>query len=99
MAALAGGVFLANELNRGDEYVLNSLLDALEERKLYVPSLKRWFGGDDKFDFLAAMNPTEARGPRRLPSAVQDRRQWRTELRHPRTAPGEEQLARPRRRA
>ena len=30
ISALSGGVFLANELNRGDEYVLNTLLDALE---------------------------------------------------------------------
>ncbi len=73
VAALSGGVFLANELNRGDEYVLNSLLDALEERKLYIPSLKRWFGVDERFYFIAAMNPSEARGTRRLPSAVKDR--------------------------
>src|ERR1043165_2826878 len=30
ISALQGGVFLANEMNRGDEYVLNTLLDALE---------------------------------------------------------------------
>lgn len=73
VAALSGGVFLANELNRGDEYVLNSLLDALEERKLYIPSLKKWFQVDPRFYFIAAMNPAEARGTRRLPSAVKDR--------------------------
>jgi MoxR-like ATPase len=73
ISALSGGVFLANELNRGDEYVLNSLLDALEERKLYIPSLKKWYAVDEKFYFIAAMNPSEARGTRRLPSAVKDR--------------------------
>jgi len=86
MAALSGGVFLANELNRGDEYVLNSLLDALEERKLYVPSLKRWFGVDDKFYFIAAMNPSEARGTRRLPSAVKDRIKVWIQLGYPKKA-------------
>src|SRR5687768_10244359 len=73
ISALQGGVFLANELNRGDEYVLNSLLDALEERKLYIPALKKWYGVDDKFYLIAAMNPAETRGTRRLPSAVKDR--------------------------
>jgi len=86
MAALSGGVFLANELNRGDEYVLNSLLDALEERKLYIPSLKRWFGVDDKFYFIAAMNPNEARGTRRLPSAVKDRIKVWIQLGYPKKA-------------
>ncbi len=66
-------MFLANELNRGDEYVLNSLLDALEERKLYIPALKSWYGVDKDFYMIAAMNPSEVRGTRRLPSAVKDR--------------------------
>lgn len=73
ISALQGGVFLANELNRGDEYVLNSLLDALEERKLYIPALKKWYAVDDKFYLIAAMNPSETRGTRRLPSAIKDR--------------------------
>src|ERR1043166_5464058 len=73
ISALQGGVFLANELNRGDEYVLNSLLDALEERKLYIPSLRKWYAVDERFYLIAAMNPSETRGTRRLPSAVKDR--------------------------
>ena len=73
ISALQGGVFLANELNRGDEYVLNSLLDALEERKLYIPALKSWYAVDKEFYLIAAMNPSELRGTRRLPSAVKDR--------------------------
>ncbi|MGC4119422.1 MAG: MoxR family ATPase [Myxococcales bacterium] len=73
LSALSGGVFLANELNRGDEYVLNSLLDALEERKLYIPALKRWYQVDERFYLIAAMNPSETRGTRRLPSAIKDR--------------------------
>ena len=73
VSALQGGVFLANELNRGDEYVLNTLLDALEEKKLYIPSLRQWYAVSDDFYLIAAMNPVENRGTRRLPSAVQDR--------------------------
>lgn len=73
ISALSGGVFLANELNRGDEYVLNTLLDALEERKLSIPSLRSWHKVSDEFYLIAAMNPTENRGTRRLPSAIKDR--------------------------
>ncbi len=73
ISALQGGVFLANELNRGDEYVLNTLLDALEERKLYIPALRSWYGVSDAFYLIAAMNPVENRGTRRLPSAIKDR--------------------------
>ena len=73
ISALSGGVFLANELNRGDEYVLNTLLDALEERKLYIPALRSWHKVSDDFYLIAAMNPSENRGTRRLPSAIKDR--------------------------
>ncbi len=73
ISTLEGGIFLANELNRGDEYVLNTLLDALEEKKLFIPSLRSWFDVDDKFYMIAAMNPSEMRGTRKLPSAIKDR--------------------------
>lgn len=73
ISALQGGVFLANELNRGDEYVLNTLLDALEEKKLYIPALRTWYQVDKQFYLIAAMNPSENRGTRRLPSAIKDR--------------------------
>ncbi len=73
VSALRGGVFLANELNRGDEYVLNTLLDALEERRLYIPALRSWHKVHDDFYLIAAMNPVENRGTRRLPSAIKDR--------------------------
>lgn len=86
VAALSGGVFLANELNRGDEYVLNSLLDALEERKLYIPSLRKWYAVDPRFYFIAAMNPAEARGTRRLPSAIKDRIKVWIQLGYPKKA-------------
>jgi len=66
-------VFLANEMNRGDEYVLNTLLDALEEKKLYIPALRTWYSVDKDFYLIAAMNPSEQRGTRRLPGAVKDR--------------------------
>ncbi len=73
ISALQGGVFLANEMNRGDEYVLNTLLDALEEKKLYIPALRTWYSVDKDFYLIAAMNPSEQRGTRRLPGAVKDR--------------------------
>jgi MoxR-like ATPase len=73
LAALQGGIFFANELNRGDEYVLNSLLDALEERKLYIPALRSWYQVDPKFYLIAAMNPSEMRGTRGLSTAIKDR--------------------------
>jgi MoxR-like ATPase len=83
LSCLTGGVFLANELNRGDEYVLNSLLDALEERKLFIPSLKTWYDVDKRFYMVSAMNPSEMRGTRRLPSAVKDRIKVWVHLRYP----------------
>ncbi|MEZ4370349.1 MAG: MoxR family ATPase [Polyangiaceae bacterium] len=83
ISALSGGVFLANELNRGDEYVLNSLLDALEERRLYIPALRSWYKVHDDFYLIAAMNPEETRGTRRLPSAVKDRIKVWIELGYP----------------
>ncbi len=73
LSALKGGVFLANELNRGDEYVLNSMLDAMEEKRLYIPQLKTWLQVDEEFYVIAAMNPSELRGTRKLPSAIKDR--------------------------
>jgi len=73
LASLKGGVFLANELNRGDEYVLNSMLDAMEERRLYIPQLKSWLEVDSDFYVISAMNPSEMRGTRKLPSAIKDR--------------------------
>lgn len=86
ISALEGGVFLANELNRGDEYVLNVLLDALEERRLYIPALRSWYAVSDDFYLIAAMNPVENRGTRRLPSAVQDRVKVWVELGYPKKA-------------
>ncbi len=73
LSALKGGVFLANELNRGDEYVLNSMLDAMEEKRLYIPQLKAWLKVDEEFYVIAAMNPAELKGTRKLPSAIKDR--------------------------
>ncbi len=73
LSALKGGVFLANELNRGDEYVLNSMLDAMEEKRLYIPQLKTWLKVDEEFYVIAAMNPAELKGTRKLPSAIKDR--------------------------
>jgi len=73
LAALKGGIFLANELNRGDEYVLNSMLDAMEEKKLYIPQLKTWLQVEPNFYVISAMNPSEMRGTRKLPMAIKDR--------------------------
>jgi MoxR-like ATPase len=85
-SALQGGVFLANEMNRGDEYVLNTLLDALEERKLYIPALRTWYQVDKQFYLIAAMNPSEQRGTRRLPGAVKDRIKVWVQLGYPKRA-------------
>jgi MoxR-like ATPase len=86
ISALRGGVFLANEMNRGDEYVLNTLLDALEERKLYIPALRTWYQVDKQFYLIAAMNPSEQRGTRRLPGAVKDRIKVWVQLGYPKRA-------------
>ncbi len=73
LAALQGGLFLANEINRGDEYVLNSMLDAMEEGRLYIPQLRSWIKVDEDFYVVSAMNPAEMRGTRKLPEAIKDR--------------------------
>jgi len=73
LAALQGGVFLANEINRGDEFVLNSMLDAMEEGRLYIPQLRSWIKVDEEFYIISAMNPEEMRGTRKLPEAIRDR--------------------------
>jgi MoxR-like ATPase len=86
ISALQGGIFLANEMNRGDEYVLNTLLDALEERKLYLPALRTWYQVDKNFYLIAAMNPSEQRGTRRLPGAVKDRIKVWIQLGYPKRA-------------
>lgn len=83
LAALKGGIFLANELNRGDEYVLNSMLDAMEERRLYIPQLKTWLRAKDDFYVIAAMNPAELKGTRKLPSAIKDRIKVWIHLKYP----------------
>lgn len=94
ISALQGGVFLANELNRGDEYVLNTLLDALEERKLYIPALRTWYEVDPAFYLIAAMNPSEQRGTRRLPAAVKDRVKVWVQLGYPKRATEQKIVAR-----
>jgi MoxR-like ATPase len=86
ISALQGGIFLANEMNRGDEYVLNTLHDALEERKLYLPALRTWYQVDKNFYLIAAMNPSEQRGTRRLPGAVKDRIKVWIQLGYPKRA-------------
>jgi len=73
LAGLQGGIFLANEINRGDEYVLNSMLDAMEEGKLYIPQLRSWIQVNKEFYVIGAMNPEELRGTRKLPEAIKDR--------------------------
>lgn len=73
LACLEGAIFLANEINRADEYTLNIMLDALEERRLYVAPLRTWVRVADGFFLICAMNPFEMRGTRRLPEAIRDR--------------------------
>jgi MoxR-like ATPase len=77
MASVHGQIFFANEVNRGEEYVLNTLLDAMEEKRLYIPQLKTWVRVDKNFFFISAMNPSDLRGTRVLPQAFKDRiRVW-----------------------
>ncbi|MHA1522297.1 MAG: AAA family ATPase [Promethearchaeota archaeon] len=79
LASIEGNIFFANEVNRGEEYVLNILLDALEEKRLYIPQLKSWINLDENFYFIASMNPSDLRGTRVLPEAFKDRiRVWIT---------------------
>ncbi|TFH30738.1 MAG: MoxR family ATPase [Promethearchaeota archaeon] len=79
LASIEGNIFFANEVNRGEEYVLNTLLDALEEKRLYIPQLKSWITLDENFYFIASMNPSDLRGTRVLPEAFKDRiRVWIT---------------------
>ncbi len=79
LASIEGNIFFANEVNRGEEYVLNTMLDALEERRLYIPQLKTWISLDSQFYFIASMNPSDLRGTRILPEAFKDRiRVWIT---------------------
>lgn len=78
-AIVHGNIFFANEINRGEEYVLNTLLDAMEEKRLYIPQLRTWVSVDENFFFIAAMNPSDLRGTRVLPQAFKDRiRVWIT---------------------
>jgi len=77
LACLKGGIFFANEINRADEFTLNVMLDALEERRLYIPQLRTWIKVDDGFYMVAAMNPYEMKGTRKLSEAIRDRiRVW-----------------------
>lgn len=68
-----GSILLGNEINRGDEYTLNTFLDPLEEKMLYIPQLKQWIKVDERFYFIAAMNPSEHKGTRKLPEAFKSR--------------------------
>ncbi len=40
MAAVYGQIFFANEINRGEELVLNTLLDVMEEKAVVYSSIK-----------------------------------------------------------
>ncbi len=70
---LNGGVFLANEVNRADEYILNVFLDILEEKSLEIPQLDRRVSVSRDFFFIAAMNSSEFKGTRKLSEAFRSR--------------------------
>ncbi|MCF2138010.1 MAG: MoxR family ATPase [Candidatus Thorarchaeota archaeon] len=73
---VSGGVFVANELNRANEFVQNSFLEWLEERTLYLPQLARVRAHDDFF-MIAAVNPGDMAGTHRMSEALKDRiRVW-----------------------
>ncbi len=73
LACIEGGIFFANEINRADEFTLNVMLDALEEKRLFLPQLRTWIRVDDGFYMVAAMNPYEMKGTRKLSEAIRDR--------------------------
>ena len=72
-AVIDGGLFLANEVNRADEYVLNVFLDPLEERTLEIPQLKKRVRVHNDFYLVTAMNPSEYKGTRKLSQAFKSR--------------------------
>ncbi len=72
LAMIEGGVFVANELNRASEFTQNTFLEPLEERSYYIPHLGR-IVADDRFFFIATMNPQELAGVHRLSEALMDR--------------------------
>ena len=63
-----------------------TLYRALEERKLYIPALRTWYQVDKQFYLIAAMNPSEQRGTRRLPGAIKDRIKVWVQLAYPKRA-------------
>ena len=54
--------------------------------KLRLPALRTWYQVDRQFYLIAAMNPSEQRGTRRLPGAVKDRIKVWVQLGYPRRA-------------
>lgn len=68
----SGGVFVANELNRANEFVQNSFLEWLGERTMYLPQLGRIRAHDDFF-LVAAINPADMAGTHRMSEALKDR--------------------------
>ncbi|MFW9920405.1 MAG: AAA family ATPase [Candidatus Thorarchaeota archaeon] len=73
---VSGGVFVANELNRANEFVQNSFLEWLEERTLYLPQLAR-VKAHENFFLIAAVNPGDMAGTHRMSEALKDRiRVW-----------------------
>ena len=69
---VSGGVFVANELNRANEFVQNSFLEWLEERTMYLPQLSRVRAHDDFF-MVTAVNPGDMAGTHRMSEALKDR--------------------------
>lgn len=82
LAMVRGGIFIANEINRAAEHVQNDFLQPLEEKSIYIPYIGE-IVADERFFFIAAMNPEEFAGTHRLSEALRDRLRFWIDLDYP----------------
>ncbi|SDN80474.1 MoxR-like ATPase [Klenkia soli] len=71
-AMRSGGFLYVEEFNRAPEDTLNTLLTAMAERSITVPTVGT-VQAADTFRVVASMNPYDAVGTTRMPTSVADR--------------------------
>lgn len=71
-AMRTGGFLYVEEFNRAPEDTLNTLLTAMAERSVTVPTMGT-VRAADTFRVVASMNPYDAVGTTRMPTSVSDR--------------------------
>ncbi|MCO7221169.1 MoxR family ATPase [Klenkia sp. PcliD-1-E] len=71
-AMRSGGFLYVEEFNRAPEDTLNTLLTAMAERSVTVPTMGT-VRAADTFRVVASMNPYDAVGTTRMPTSVSDR--------------------------